>query len=244
MAIQLRRRIGSPGAPTTLAAGQLAYLRPVAAGATPGPDDLYVGDGTAVHPLVSNTRQVELDGAQTIVGAKTIAVGNFHLTGGTSGQLVQTDGSGNLSFTSAVQGPLQFAGTYDAATHEATPIGGAAGPLPAPNGNRGHVYIVDEAGTGAAPAPVVAMSVGDWLVSTGTAWLHLDLHQPATIAANVSVSTITGMTATDVQGALAEIFAGLPVAVATTITAPGGLLTGNGTTASPLSVLSYDDGTW
>ena len=319
MAIQIRRRIGSAGAPASLVAGQLAYQRTAAAGAAAGPDDLYVGDGTAVHALVSNSRQVEIAGAQTITGDKTIAVGNLHITGGTNGQTLATDGSGGMSFVSAppasinlaagtslsgnglvatpltitvatsaqvttgtddvnpvtsarlrqltgadvathvttaqtivpainelwndieaLESPLTFRGTFNAATSQITPNTGSAGPLPgAAATNKGDVYIVTTAGTPAAPAPVVAMSVGDWIVSDGTIWHHLDLHQPATYASNVSVTAISGMTGTNVQAALAELFAR-----PSTVEVDGTTIDGDGSSGDPLTVIGVDDGTY
>ena len=67
--IQFKRRIPGTGAPPTLAAGEPATTITAA-----GVADLYIGDGSAVRTLVSDTRQVELTGARTITGAKTIAV--------------------------------------------------------------------------------------------------------------------------------------------------------------------------
>jgi len=314
MAIQIKRRIGGVAAtPATLAAGQLAYNRPAT-----GPDALFIGDGTAVHPLVSHTRQVEITGDQTITGEKTIDVDDLKLTGGSNGQTLSTDGSGHLSWVSAppasivvhapsalsgngltatplnltvataaevtagsddlhpvtslrlrglngadvatlhttiktivpainevyddlkaLESPLQLTGTYNASTHQVHPTVGPPTALPAAHfTNKGHVYIVDVAGTGAPPAPVVAMSVGDWLFSDGVAWHHLDMHMPATTASAVSVSAITGMTATNVQGALAELFAGIGIHV------NPATISGTGTAASPLNVIGVDDGTY
>jgi hypothetical protein len=291
----------------------MAYNKPAT-----GPDALYIGDGTAVHPLVSHTRQVEITGDQTITGEKTIDVDDLKITGGTNGHLLSTNGSGGLSWVGAppasvivhspsalsgngltatpltltvataaevtagtddlhpvtalrvrgltgadvatlhttiktivpainevydeikaLESPLQLMGTYNASTHQIHPTVGVPAALPAAHlTNKGHVFIVDTAGTGAAPAPVVAMSVSDWLFSDGVTWHHLAMHLPATTAAAVSVAAITGMTATNVQGALAEVFAGLPVHVNTAT------LSGNGTTATPLNVIGVDDGTY
>jgi hypothetical protein len=94
MAIQIKRRIGgAAGAPSTLAAGQMAYNHPAT-----GPDALYIGDGTAIHPLVSHTRQVELSGDQTITGEKTIDIDDLKLMGGNNGDFLTTDGGGHLDW--------------------------------------------------------------------------------------------------------------------------------------------------
>lgn len=103
---QIRRRIGSAGAPPTLAEGQLGYNDP----GDDEPDALYIGsddDGTPiVKPLVSSSRQVELEGDQTITGDKTFTISNLKVTGGAANNLIVTDGDGNLSFTSSPEGGL------------------------------------------------------------------------------------------------------------------------------------------
>lgn len=107
MAMQIKRRIGATGAPTALEEGQLGYTDP---GAALDDDTLYIGslDGATpvIRTLVSNQRQVEIAGAQTITGAKTIAIANFHLTGGANNNILTTNGSGVLSWTAAPSGGL------------------------------------------------------------------------------------------------------------------------------------------
>ena len=118
--IQIRRRVGSAGVPTTLAEGELAFQDPGG-----GPASLYIGTTpAAVLTLVSATRQVEIAGAQTITGIKTIAVGSFKLTGGANTNILSTDGAGNLSWTAAPGGGIT------AVSHDATMTGdGNATPL-------------------------------------------------------------------------------------------------------------------
>jgi hypothetical protein len=84
------------------------------------------------------------------------------------------------------------------------------------------------------------MTPGDWLISNGTAWIHLDLNAPATAGANVSLTAISGLTATNVQAAFAEIMAGGAVAVAV----DGTTIDGDGTVGDPLEVIGVDDGTY
>lgn len=107
MSMQVRRRIGSAGAPLTLDEGQLGYVDP---GAAANDDELYIGSddgGTpVVRQLVSRARQVEIAGAQTITGAKTIAVADFHLTGGAANNILSTNGAGVLTWTAAPTGGL------------------------------------------------------------------------------------------------------------------------------------------
>src|SRR5262245_47820165 len=91
MALQIHRRIGgAAGAPSTLEAGQLAY--------NDEGDELFIGDGTNINTLVSADRQVEIDGAQTINGAKTIDIANLHIEGGADGDVLSTDGAGGLDW--------------------------------------------------------------------------------------------------------------------------------------------------
>src|SRR5262245_54288575 len=99
--IQMKRRVAGTGSPATLAAGEPAVAMPAA-----GPAELYVGDGAAVWPLVSSARQVEIAGAQTITGVKTIDAANLKLTGGAASAVLTTDGLGNLTWV--VNPPAQI----------------------------------------------------------------------------------------------------------------------------------------
>jgi hypothetical protein len=148
----------------------------------------------------------------------------------------------------SLMGPLRLVGTFDASDNSvtATPGGPATtdGLPAAAAGNLGWVFVVDTAGTAAAPAPAVAMSVGDWLVSDGTAWIWLDLNAPTTIAGNVSITTIGTMSAANVQAALSELYT-LVNARLTTIYPDGVSITGTGLTAgSPLTVALVDGGVY
>lgn len=92
--VQHLRHFGSLGQPPSLLPGQLALNDP--GGSTP--PRLYGGGAGGIVTLVSPTRQVELDGAQTITGAKTISIGLLHITGGAAGDTLRTDGAGGLSW--------------------------------------------------------------------------------------------------------------------------------------------------
>lgn len=92
--VQHLRRLGNPGAPPSLLQGQFAVNDP---GGAVLPS-LYAGSTSSVVTLVSSARQVEITGAQTITGEKTINIGLFHLTGGSAGDTLRTDGLGGLSW--------------------------------------------------------------------------------------------------------------------------------------------------
>jgi hypothetical protein len=76
-----------------------------------GPDNaLIVGDGTAFQVLVGAKRQLELSGNQTIAsGTKTWAAGaklaievaDLNVKGGAAGDVIVTDGAGNLTWGAA-----------------------------------------------------------------------------------------------------------------------------------------------
>jgi hypothetical protein len=101
--IQIKRRTGIAGAPASLAVGELAYNDPGGAAI----DALYIGTSpAAVKTLISPTRQVEIAGAQTITGVKTIAVTNLKITGGATTNILTTDGAGNLAWSAAPAGGI------------------------------------------------------------------------------------------------------------------------------------------
>jgi len=116
--IQIKRRTGSTGAPSSLAAGEPAFSDPGGGAAT----ELFIGTSpAAVKTLVSPSRQVEIAGSQTITGTKTIDVGALKITGGSASNVLSTDGAGNLNWVApaaaAAQG-VQHSGqlTYVSAT--------------------------------------------------------------------------------------------------------------------------------
>jgi hypothetical protein len=128
-------------------------------------------------------------------------------------------------------GEIVFAGTYNASTNlvaSVTSDGTAVGlvvnqPLPAAAGANNRYYlVVSQAGTGIAPAPTIALSPPDILLSNGSAWTEVDVSQTITsVTANaVSFTPSGGIVATNVQAALQELDSEkLPVA--------GGTVTGN-----------------
>jgi len=113
-------------------------------------------------------------------------------------------------------GEIVFAGTYDASTNlvasvtsDGTAVGlvvGQALPAAAAANNR-YYLVVAEAGTGVAPAPTVALSPPDIILSNGAAWTEIDVSQTITsqVAANVSFTPAGGVSATNVQAAIEEV---------------------------------------
>lgn len=113
-------------------------------------------------------------------------------------------------------GEIVFAGTYDASTNlvasvtsDGTAVGlvvGQALPAAAAANNR-YYLVVAEAGTGTAPAPTVALSPPDIILSNGNAWTEIDVSQTVTaqVASNVSVTPAGDIGSTNVQAALEEL---------------------------------------
>lgn len=113
-------------------------------------------------------------------------------------------------------GAIILAGTYDASTNqvasitgEGTAIGLSVGnALPSPsNSNSNYYLVVSEPGTGTSPAPTVALAPPDLILSTGTAWLEIDVSSTYTAqtASNVAFSPAASLGSTNVQSALEEV---------------------------------------
>lgn len=113
-------------------------------------------------------------------------------------------------------GEIVLAGTYDASTNlmatvtaEGTALSFAVGSaLPAANeSNKGYYVVVSEAGTGTSPAPAVALSPPDFLLSTGTAYTEIDVSTTVTaqVAENIAFTAAGNIAATNVQAAIEEL---------------------------------------
>ena len=113
-------------------------------------------------------------------------------------------------------GAIVLAGTYDASTNqvasvtgEGTAIGLSVGAsLPsASNTNSNYYLVVSEPGTGTTPAPTVALAPPDLILSTGTAWLEIDVSSTYTAqtASNVAFVPAASLGSTNVQSALEEV---------------------------------------
>ena len=208
--IQIKRKTTGAGVPTTLAPGELAYN-------TTG-HELYIGDGAnTVQGLVGAARQLEVHAgspAQTIAGgAKTIAVANLKITGGNAGEFLSTDGTGNLAYAPMVSATQAFVGSIDATAGTVTFTvdsgGGAALPAAGP-GNDGWYLITEVAGANppaGVPDAATQYNKGDWLISNGTAWTHLNYGGiSSVVASDVGVAPeVAG--ASDVQAALEALAA-------------------------------------
>lgn len=140
-------------------------------------------------------------------------------------------------------GELIFTGTYDASinlvasvTAEGTAIGLVVGsPLPAASSvNSRHYLVVATAGTGTAPAPQVALSPPDLILSDGNTWTEIDVSQTVTAqsANNISFSSSGNVSATNVQAAIQELD-GEKLAIA------GGTMTGE-LTIGPTGALAFE----
>ena len=113
-------------------------------------------------------------------------------------------------------GAIILAGTYDASTNQVasvttdgTAIGLSVGSgLPSASSTNSNYYlVVSEPGTGTSPAPTVALAPPDLLLSTGSAWLEIDVSSTYTAqtANNVAFSPAASLGSTNVQAALEEV---------------------------------------
>jgi hypothetical protein len=113
-------------------------------------------------------------------------------------------------------GAIILAGTYNATTNliasvttEGTAIGLTAGSaLPsAAAANANYYLVVSVGGSGTAPAPVVTLAPPDLVLSTGSAWVEIDVSAGAgaIAAVNVVFSAVGPIGSTNVQGAIEEV---------------------------------------
>lgn len=180
--VQHRRRIGTPGPPPDLLEGQFAINFP-GDGQTlarlyggVGPSSMYP---TGVATLVSNQRQVELTGEQTITGDKTIDVSKIHILGGSHGDALVTDGFGNLAWTAGGGGIFPEAPTdgqiygRDGLTESWVPV------LPATGGHIiGNVYIDGTLEVNGDPVVTDAPIDGNLYVRGNASWILLPWQWP------------------------------------------------------------------
>jgi hypothetical protein len=231
--IQILSRIGAPGPPGSLLAGQLAYNQPEPLNPQVPGDALYIGNGNSVEMLVGAARQVELYGAQTITGTKTIDVADLKITGGENQWLLQTDGLGNISWTNAPGGGLTQVAT-DGITISGTGVtGDALAVIPHSVAVSIDGVTLSGDGTLAHPLAVVADTVGvavDGVTLGGNGTTATPL---AVVAHSVAIAT-TGATLTG-SGTTASPLAVAPFTVPVSTNSQ---MTGNGTTGSPLAIVA------
>ena len=229
-----------------IAAGQYTKLTINSKGIATAGTVLSAGDipNLATSQITSGTFNVDRYGANTITGAK---LANY-ATGKISEAFPTADYISQLFFNpldrtlymwdgnvyqpiGVSYGQVVFSGTYDAGTNLITSVTteGAAigltvgGALTAPvTANKSHYVVVDQPGTGTAPAPTVALSPPDMLLSNGTTWILLDVSDTVTaqLASNVQVSPAGNIASNNVQSALQELDT-------EKLALAGGTLTGN-----------------
>jgi hypothetical protein len=173
--IRIKRRLtgGAAGAPGagTLVAGEMAYNEVG--------NSLWIG-GTGTPAAI---HQINV-AAPIYIG---VTFPNPPVSGDlwfntTLNRLQVYNGTTWVDAVPPLEGPLIVVGNYNVTLHQvhgvrppASPglAENAALPLAAPE-NRGWIFVVDNGpGTGALPAPVVPMVNGDYVVSNGTAWVHV-----------------------------------------------------------------------
>lgn len=135
----------------------------------------------------------------------------------------------NLGFGAATQYNLRFGGTYNATTNLVVSLnqyGVEAGltvgqALSAPSQLNAAVYLIcTTSGTGTTPAPVFALSVGDWVLSegTGSTWTKVGVVSGAVSVSDYQVLSdgtyfapdMTGVA--DVRGALSLLWGRVQIA--------------------------------
>lgn len=131
-----------------------------------------------------------------------------------TGTLPQTDLQTTLatmdSRIEALTQSLTLAGTYNAATNTVSAIAGQGltdGALPAAGPTNANLYlIVNTGGTGIGNAAGLGtIEAGNWIYSTGSAWVELVV-STGSVAATAVVNTPAGtISATNVQAALNEL---------------------------------------
>lgn len=118
------------------------------------------------------------------------------------------------------QANLRFGGTYNASTNLVTSLntyGAGAGltvgsALTAPTAASAGIYLlVTTAGTGTAPAPAVALDVGDWILSQGqgTTWTHVNLVGAGISVIDAEDVTFDGSALSPAMGGVADAGAAL-----------------------------------
>ena len=139
---------------------------------------------------------------------------------GTLSNLVTTDKTNTVNAINELDGRIDtlgnsliYGGTYNAAgnviastTQAGIDAGFTAGqPLVTGPLTENVFVIVTTAGTGAAPAPLVPLSVGNWLIGNGTGYDLLQLGTPSTTADLVAFTPTPEVSANNVQDAIDEV---------------------------------------
>lgn len=216
----------NPGVSTDASRADHVHLRPTAAQITNTPAG-NIGSTTVQGALneldgekiATNTRGVA-NGVATLDAAMLIPIAQIPQLPATKTDVAATGNivAGNLQSTiagldtriSALTQSLTLAGTYNAATNVVDAIEGQGlvdGALPVPAaGNANRYLIVNTGGTGIGNAAGLGtIEQGNWIYSTGSAWVELVINSQS-VAANQVTSTPAGtLAATNVQAALNEL---------------------------------------
>jgi hypothetical protein len=133
------------------------------------------------------------------------------------------------------QANLRFGGTYNASTNTIASLntyGASAGltvgsALVAPTAASSGLYLlVTTSGTGTAPAPAVALDVGDWILSpgSGTTWTHVNIVGAGISVIDAGDVTFNGAALTpamtgvaDAETALITLWGRVQIATASTL---------------------------
>jgi hypothetical protein len=177
-----------------------------------------IGTNTITGNKLANASTTKFGGAASTEGIVSFPAADFtgqYFFDSINGDLYLWDGNAWQPIT-ITAGEIVFAGTYDASDNEVasvTTAGTAAGltvgsALPAAaDANNRYYVVVSIAGTGVAPAPVVALAPPDMLLSNGTAWEEIDVSGTvaAQVASNITFTPTGAIAATNVQTALVEL---------------------------------------
>jgi hypothetical protein len=214
-----------------IAAGTYTKLTVNSKGIATAGTVLSAGDipNIATSQITSGTLSIDRYGANTITGAKlaNYSISKISDAFPTADYISQLYFSplektlymwdGNVYQPIGVSyGQVVFSGTYDAGTNliasvttEGAAIGlTVGGALVSPvTATKGHYVVVDQPGTGTAPAPTISLSPPDMLLSNGTTWVLLDVSDTVTaqLASNIQVSPAGNISTTNVQSALQEL---------------------------------------
>jgi hypothetical protein len=143
---------------------------------------------------------------------------------------------------------IRFVGLVNATTGVVTPVQDsplAAGPLPAAAAaNTGYMVIATVAGAGGTGnLPAGPIAVADLLISSGSAWVLVPLNLGTIAAANVLLTAISGITATNVQDAVSELYTAIGD-ITDALHFDGTSIVGDGSSSDPYAVGEVDGGTY
>jgi hypothetical protein len=138
--------------------------------------------------------RINADGSITLRTAAELA---SDLGAGSANGLATLDGSGYIptsQLPSSIVGQVEYQGTWSASANSPAIPAAAAG-------NKGHYYIATTAVSsshGYSNVPAVDFAVGDWIISSGSAWSKVDnTDAVATVAGRTGSIVLTSADLTD-----------------------------------------------